>query len=98
MGELSNNTQQPKLKLFRRVKKVSEDGLIEKKVDQEVDYDGLQELFAGLAYEKVSLFQHKVRQVRKICKVSSGNRSPNMKGRILGSATNKYINFVAEDD
>ena len=75
---------------------VSEDGLIEKKVEPEVHYDGLQELFAGLAYGKVSLFQQKVREVRRICRVSSGDRSPNMRGRILGSATNKYLNFVAD--
>ena len=70
--------------------------MIEKKVEPEVHYDGLQELFAGLAYGKVSLFQQKVREVRRICRVSSGDRSPNMRGRILGSATNKYLNFVAE--
>ena len=78
-GNSQNKTHQPKLKLFR-VKRV-EDGLIEKKVEPEVQYDGLQELFAGLAYGKVSLFQQKVREVRRICRVSSGDRSPNNIGQ-----------------
>ena len=59
------------------------DGLIEEKTQPEVEYDGLQELFAGLAYGKVSTFQQKVREVRKVCRVSGGGRSPNMSGRIL---------------
>ena len=29
-------------------------------------------------------------------RVTNGDRSPNMSGRILGSSTNKYLNFVAD--
>ena len=29
-------------------------------------------------------------------RVQNGDSSPNMSGRILGSSTNKYLNFVAD--
>ena len=70
--------------------------MIEEKTQPEVDYDGLHELFAGLAYGKVSTFQQRIREVRKVYRVSGGGRSPNMSGRILGSATNKYLSFIAD--
>ena len=40
-GKSQNNTQHPKIKLFRRVKLVPEDGLVEERVEPEVQYDGL---------------------------------------------------------
>ena len=56
----------------------------------------MHELFAGLVYGKVSQFQLKVREVKRISRVTSGDKSPNMSGRILGSTTKKYLNFVAD--
>jgi len=33
--------------------------------------------------------------VKKVYRVTNGDKSPNMSGRILRSSTNKYLNFVA---
>ena len=75
---------------------VPEDILVEEREEPEVQYDALPELFAGLEYGRRSQFQKRVSEVKRINRVTSGDKSPNMSGRILGSSTDKYLNFVAE--
>ena len=59
-------------------------------------YDGISALFDGLSYNKMSHFQRKVHKVMKVFRIHGGQRDPLMKGRILGSSTNKYLNFIAD--
>ena len=56
----------------------------------------MSELFAGLEYGKESQFQKRLREVKKVNRVTNGDKCPNMSGRILWSSTNKYLNFVAD--
>ena len=96
------STQKPPIKLFRikqlakEEKIFNEEILVGEKEQQQVCLDGVMELFAGLQYGKTSEFEKKVQGVKKVFRVTNGDRSPNMDGRILGSSTNKYINFVAD--
>ena len=77
-------------------KEVLDEILVGGQEEQEVDFHCLSELFAGLEYGKQSQFQKKIREVKKVNRVTNGDKCPNMSGRILGSSTNKYLNFVAD--
>ena len=90
----------PPIRLFRVKKQQKEEILSDDRIDGKKEADesleGIFELFAGLKYGKQSEFEKKIKDVKKVFRVQNGNGSPNMKGRILGSSTNKFINFVAD--
>ena len=75
-GNSQTQTQQPQIRLFRRVKMVPEEILVGEREEPEVEFDGLSELFAGLEYGKRSQFQKRVSEVKKINRVTNGDKSP----------------------
>ena len=97
-----HSNPKPPIKLFRvkelakEEKILNEEILVGEKEEQEICFKVLFELFAGLQYGKQSQFEKKIQEVKKVFRVTNGDRSPNMSGRILGSSTNKYLNFVAD--
>ena len=96
------STKNAPIKLFRikqlpKEQKVSDEEMVLGEKEQlQDDLDGVRELFAGFQYGKVSEFERKVQEIKKVFRVTNGDRSPNMGGRILGCSTNKNINFVAD--
>ena len=55
---------------------VPEEILVGEREEPEVEFDGLSELFAGLEYGKRSQFQKRVSEVKKINRVTNGDKSP----------------------
>ena len=49
-----------------------------------------------MMYSKLSEFQRRVRRVLKVGRINNVDREPIMKGRVLGCANNKCMNFIAD--